>query len=287
MASSSSAKKRKNKVVFDGSKFVSEEAQTRYYESFSVRTLIAERGLTVTSMGYPGISSVIRARGWGEFCAQPKLDVVPVVREFYANAPEHDNRKVFVRGKQVNFSGKAINKFFKLPDIEKDGYTEFISRQIDYEEILQEIAVPGTKWKLTDDKPINLPSIGLTKECKAWYYFVGARLMPIQHFSDITKDKAIILYCLVTGKSLDVGRFISSHIVQCYKHQSMSLFYPSLITALCVAAAVQYGANEESLAPMASLRDNKVYGMKGVDRINPAVQSSQPRSRSSKPLTMA
>ena len=91
----------------------------------------------------------------------------------------------------------------------------------------------------------------------------------------------------MTGKSLDVERFISSHIVQCYKHQSMSLFFPSLITALCVAAGVQYGANEESLAPMAALTDNKVYGMKGVTRMNPTVQTSQPRSRSSKPLTMA
>ena len=67
---------------------------------------------------------------WSEFCAQPKAAIVPIVREFYANAPEHDNRKVFVRGKQVNFSGKAINIFFKLPNIEKDGYTAFISRQI-------------------------------------------------------------------------------------------------------------------------------------------------------------
>ena len=143
-----------------------------------------------------------------------------------------------VRGKQVNFSGMAINKFFKLPDIEKDGYTAFISRQIDYQEILREIAVPGTKWKLTNDKLVTLPSIGLTKECKAWYYFVGARLMPVRHFSDINKDMAILLYCLVTGKSLDVGRFMLSHIVQYYKHQSMSLFYPSLITALCVTAGV-------------------------------------------------
>ena len=140
------------------------------------------------------------------------------MREFYANAPKHDNRKIFVRRKQVNFSGKAINKFFKLPNIERDGYTEFIGKQIDYEEILQEIAVPGTKWKLTNDKPITLPSIGLTKECKAWYYFVGARLMHVRHFSDITKDRAILLYCLVTGKSLDAGKFILSHIVQCYKH---------------------------------------------------------------------
>ena len=51
MASSSSAKKRKSKVVFDNSKFVSEEAHDRYHESVTGRTLIAERGLTITPTG--------------------------------------------------------------------------------------------------------------------------------------------------------------------------------------------------------------------------------------------
>ena len=73
MASSSSAKKRKSKVVFDSSKFVSEEAQIRYHDSVSNRSLIAERGLIPTSSGFPGIWNIIRQRGWGEFCAQPKL----------------------------------------------------------------------------------------------------------------------------------------------------------------------------------------------------------------------
>ena len=287
MASSSSAKKRKSKVVFDSSKFVSEEAQIRYHDSVSNRSLIAERGLIPTSSGFPGIWNIIRQRGWGEFCAQPKLAIVPLVREFYANALEHDNRKVFVRGKQVNFSPKAINRFFKLPDIENDEYNQFIAKQIDFEEILQEIAVPGTRWKLSDDKPITFKSIGLTRDCKGWHYFLGARLMPVRHFSDVNKDRAILLYCLMTGKSLDVGKFISSHIVQCYKHQSMSLFFPSLITALCVAAGVQYGANEESLAPMAALTDQRIYGMKGVDRLDPALQIPPLQSRASRPLTMA
>ena len=68
MASSSSAKKRKNKVVFDSSKFVSEEAQARYYESISGRTLIAERGLTITPTGYPGILNVIISYGMVKVC---------------------------------------------------------------------------------------------------------------------------------------------------------------------------------------------------------------------------
>ena len=61
MASSSTSKKRKSKVAFDNEKFVSEEAQARYYESVSDRNLIAERGLKITPTGYPGISNVIRA----------------------------------------------------------------------------------------------------------------------------------------------------------------------------------------------------------------------------------
>ena len=86
MASSSSAKKGKSKVVFDNDKFVSEEAQTRYFESVSARNLIAERGLMVTDVAFPFIASIIRARKWEKFCAQPKSAIVPIVREFYANA---------------------------------------------------------------------------------------------------------------------------------------------------------------------------------------------------------
>ena len=72
MASSSTSKKRKSKVAFDNEKFVSEEAQARYYEYVSGRSLIAERGLTITPTGYPNIAQVIRERKWTEFCAQPK-----------------------------------------------------------------------------------------------------------------------------------------------------------------------------------------------------------------------
>ena len=38
---------------------------------------------------------------------------------------------------------------------------------------------------------------------------------------------------------------------------------------------------------MDALTDNKVYEMKGVDRMNSMVQGSQDRHQSSKPLTMA
>ena len=284
---SSSSKKRKSKLIYDSDKFVSEEAQSRYHESVVKRIPIAERGLCVSGVSWPAIQNNIYARKWDEFCKQPKAAVVPIVREFYANAPEHNNRKVFVRGKWVSFSGRAINQFFKTPDIDKDDYNAFIAKPIDYQELLQRIAVPGTQWKMREDKPITLRSIGLTKECKAWYYFLGARLMPVRHFSDITRDRAVLLYSLVSEQSLDLGKFLSSNIMLCCKHSSMSLFYPSLITALCVAAGVEYGPNEEFLAPMAAITDTKVTAMKGVDRLEPTVPASSGRPLSGRPLTIA
>ena len=180
---SSSTMKRKSKLIFDSDKFVSEEAQTRYHDSVVKRNPIAERGLCVTGVNWPSIQNNFRARKWDEFCNQPKAAIVPIVREFYANAPEHNNRKVFVRGKWVSFSGRAINQFFKVPDIDRDEYTAFIGRQIDYQDILQRIVVPGTQWRMTDDKPITFPSIGLTKVCKAWYYFWGARFVNPKTFT--------------------------------------------------------------------------------------------------------
>ena len=64
-----------------------------------------------------------------------------MVRAFYTNVPEHNLRKVFVRGKQVSFSGHAINSFLKLPNIKNDEYIVYLSGKIDYQEVLRTIAI--------------------------------------------------------------------------------------------------------------------------------------------------
>ena len=149
----SGSKKRKGKGVikFDKTKFVSENAQNRYYDSISNQNLIAERGLCVTGINQLSITTNIRERKWDDFCAQPLAAIVPVVTEFYANVPKHHHQKVFVRGKQVAFSGHAINVFFNLPDIENDDYIAFLGGKIDYQEVLRTIVVPGTQWRMSDD----------------------------------------------------------------------------------------------------------------------------------------
>lgn len=53
----------------------------------------------MTGVNWPSIKAKIVKRGWQGFCTQPLSAIIPVVREFYANAPKHNIRKVFVRGK--------------------------------------------------------------------------------------------------------------------------------------------------------------------------------------------
>ena len=52
-----------------------------------------------------------------------------------------------------------------------------------------------------------------SRESKAWYYFLGAQLVPVRHFSDMTKEQAVILYAIVIEKSIDLRKFLSSHII--------------------------------------------------------------------------
>ena len=99
--STSANKKRKGKgvVQFDSSKFVSANAQDRYFDSILKHSPIAERGLCVTGINWPRIKANIVKKGCDGFFTQPLVAILPVVREFYANALEHNLRKVFVRGK--------------------------------------------------------------------------------------------------------------------------------------------------------------------------------------------
>ena len=93
-----------------------------------------------------------------------------------------------------------------MQDIENDEYQQFLDGEVYYHEVIQKVVVEGTLWKVTDGKPITFLSIGLTKECKSWH-FVGARMMQIRHLSDVTKNRALLLYALVSKMTIDLGKF--------------------------------------------------------------------------------
>ena len=87
----------------------------------------------------------IANRGWRKFVQHPEPAVVPVVREFYVNAAEHQNFKVFVRSKMILFDHSTINRYYELPDIENDEYHNLIEGELGWNMIKDVLCKAGTQ----------------------------------------------------------------------------------------------------------------------------------------------
>ena len=197
------------------------------------------------------------------------------MREFYANAYEHENFRAFVRGKRVAFDRTTINQHYFWPNIDDDGYNTYLSKELDWEEVITALCKPGTQWKLSGKEALSFPSSAMTRELKVWHYFIRAKLMQVTHFSDVVKDQAELLYEIKTKKSIDIGSVIEQSILQHVKMPNAGLYCPSLIIVLCYKAGVLYDANEELLHPKHVLDNNTFLSIKcWEDNLEPGPSTS-------------
>ena len=82
--------------------------------------------------------------------------------------------------------------------------------------------------------PQTMPLCQMNQEAPTWTYFVCYRLLPVSHFSTIPVQRALMVYAIMKGFSLDLGRAIPKSI----KHISRGtttggLGHGSFITHLC------------------------------------------------------
>ena len=85
---------------------------------------------------------------------------------------------------------------------------------------------------MSNEEAILVKTSTLTKEAKIWHYFVGARFMPSSHLSDVTRDRAIVIYYIVTRKTIHVGSVMHASILHNINGVVVGLYFPSLITTL-------------------------------------------------------
>ncbi|KAJ4723320.1 hypothetical protein OWV82_006704 [Melia azedarach] len=188
------------------------------------------------------------------FTDRPDLVVIPVVREFYANAfYERKDDQVFVRGKMVSFVPKVINAYYKLPYIADDEYAKYKQEELDYNEIIQEMCVPGTKWKSSQDKNhavLSYPENTLNQFAKAWHKFICSNFMPTSHEHEVTAAHSILLYCICTKRTINVGKVIRDSLLHSIQAKTTGGHtHPCLITGLCQTAGVKINANEPTQDP--------------------------------------
>ena len=66
----------------------------------------------------------------------------------------------------------------------------------------------------------------------------------------MTRERAILLYALVTSASIDVGRVIFDHYMHSVRAKQGGILFPSLIISLCTLNGMAWANNEEKAAPM-------------------------------------
>ncbi|PIN11694.1 hypothetical protein CDL12_15703 [Handroanthus impetiginosus] len=88
-----------------------------------------------------------------------------------------------VRGKNINFSARTINSLFGTPSIDTPG-----------------------EWTLSRlNEPIHFPRTTLTFAADNWLRFVSARLLPSSHTSEVTRERAVMIYAILTDVPFDIG----------------------------------------------------------------------------------
>ena len=180
------------------------------------RATLLERGLATNIYNKfivpEEYKSVIRAHNWEVFCAPPISAIIPIVREFYASASQHDYTwEATVRGKIVKFDRTDINDFFNLPTLETDDYMRLqdqLCEESTWDTILQALTPPDTQWMFNDTNRVGFPFNLLSREKRVWLYFICSNLTPTKAFTIVTSHKVVLLYAVLNNKSIDVGSII-------------------------------------------------------------------------------
>ena len=78
-------------------------------------------------------------------------------------------------------------------------------------------------------------------------------MKPSKHVSTMRQDRTILLYALVKGYEVTIGRIIEESILDYVKGKfSRNIPHPSLITLLCIKRGVKFNEEEEERCPKAS-----------------------------------
>ncbi|KOM38914.1 hypothetical protein LR48_Vigan03g229600 [Vigna angularis] len=213
----------------------------KHFSNVQSRKLLMERKVTLLPQDVPEFSNEILERQWSSLCTYPEPANIAVVQEFYANAksfsPDSEPFWSYVRGQRISFSADAINEFLNTEwedDDELCGYAELMATELDHEEIEQTLCIAGGSFQRNrQQQPLHIKRVHLHSLSRLWMPLVHSNISPCTHVSDVTVNRAVILYAILTGRSVNLGKLIANEIRNCANSTKAPLGHPSLITHLC------------------------------------------------------
>jgi len=233
------------------------------FEDLKSISLIPERGFDAGDLKVQDIEDLISPRQWTEFFRHTGKGCTTFVREFYASAPFCPLDKVRVRKWKVDASASAINQFYGLPDIplEVCSFHQMrLSPDTDYDSILQAVCTdPRTDW--TRDRKGNIlhvPKSALTLVNQLLFRFISSRLLPSSHLQEVSKERVLLLFCILKMEHINFGEIIVEGIRKINgQTPPASLWFPWLISSLVVEAGGRSEVTDETFSKPQALNYSK------------------------------
>ena len=231
--------------------FISEKAAALMEGSLKDRGFIAERGLKKVISPF---TEMLEKRGWKSLGEHKEPGFASLVKELFANMVEKEGKRVYVKGQWVEFIREEINKLFNVK-VQKDG-SKFMKqlKEPEHQKIVDLLMAGKGKWKGTNKTPFKSIAKGnLTEEAKVWFYFISFVLMPSKHLSIVRREEAILLYALLKGYKINVGKIIEKSILGYSESKCRGMIpHPATITRLCIHGGVDKEWGTEETYPRAS-----------------------------------
>ncbi len=205
----------------ESQRFVNEEAFSRFTSEVKGRKVHHEKGFLLSKKEHYGlpkeIADTIDFHQWSKFVAHPDNPIISLVREFYANILTPGQTFSMVRGLKISFSSTSVNMHFGLAEF-KDDYASLVDK-ISGEELnkmLQELTVEGTTWLAeAENGPLKCSRSVLKPIPKVWYHIIRTHLLPTTHIETVSKDRLVLLHCILENKKINIGSLIEKEISVC------------------------------------------------------------------------
>nr|XP_043636443.1 uncharacterized protein LOC122607520 [Erigeron canadensis] len=261
-------------------RFPTDDAASKYKMYTTNRDLFMERGFTDSESDLlklpDSITRVIEAHKWETFCQNPSSASIPLVREFYANYDPEFPNLVRVRGKLVNASASAINSLYLLTDHQISFFESGSKSKVLSLSAMRDIILELTGKRVTCKRAKNMyiSREDLKAGLDIWVMFIKFNLLPTPYDTAISKDRAILLYCIMLGKPINVGKVIAKQIRKCASLKSGDLWFPSLITRLCRQHYVRPSGCEAFQQPDPPLLLDELVESESDQETNPSNKKS-------------
>ena len=215
-----------------------------WYKEFPVADgYVHERPVNKVALkkNFREIYKQIVGMGWSAVFDNPGPVNIDLVLELYSNIilgrseggePHHS---VLLRGEWVPLTASTLCAHLGVPDHPVGPLLEFIKRP-DYKAIRETLCGPDSmaKWARYREDPRKHKTMlmgDFLKEARVWLRLLNYRIMPLDHFTTVLKERVAIVYFFLTGQPVNLGYWMLQDMTRIREGKSLKLSFGNTLTA--------------------------------------------------------